>query len=103
MRFLTVLTVCGFSLATPFAYAATTTDPADASVAVAVTRYDSAFNGYQAYQAQEPGSWREHNDAMAAVGGHAGHLKGSAPSSEQKPATPSEMPKGTTDHGMHKK
>ena len=103
MRFLIVLAVNGLALAVPFAHAATAADPADASAAVPVTRYDSAFNGYQAYQAQEPGSWREHNDAMAAVGGHAGHLKGSAPSSEQTPAAPSEMPKGMTDHSMHKK
>jgi hypothetical protein len=103
MRFQTVLTVSGLALAMPFAHAVTTANPDEVSAAVPIVHYDSAFNGYQAYQSQEPGSWREHNDAMAAVGGHAGHLKGSAPSAEQPPAAQSEMPKGMTDHGMHKK
>jgi hypothetical protein len=86
-----------------FAQPAAKPDPADATVSVPTTRYDSAFSGYQAYQEQQPGAWREHNDAVGQAGGHAGHRKDAAEKSRPEPSAPApSMPKGTPDHGGHK-
>jgi hypothetical protein len=35
--------------------------------------YDSAFAGYRPWKEEEPGRWREANDEMGRLGGHAGH------------------------------
>jgi hypothetical protein len=79
-------------------------DPADAKASVPASRYDSVFGSYLAYQEQQPGRWREHNDEMDRVGGHAGHLKDSAPASEAPVSSVPSTPKGMSDHsGHHKK
>lgn len=79
-------------------------DPTDAATSVPTSRYDSVFSSYLAYHEQQPGSWREHNDEMGRVGGHAGHLKDSAPAIEPPLSNVPSTPKGMTDHsGHHKK
>lgn len=56
----------------------------DAPPAAAPATFDSAFRGYRAFNAEEPLlDWRKVNDAMRALGGHAGHL---APQAAGKPA-----------------
>jgi hypothetical protein len=51
--------------------------PAGTSASVAPPRlvYRSAFEGYRAYREPTPRSWREVNEGVAALAGHAGHLK----------------------------
>lgn len=94
---------------TIFAEPAKKPDPADATAPVSAPRYDSVFSDYVVFQEQQPDAWREHNDEMAKVGGHAGHLKSSDgkttsdPNSEQKPLAEPSMPQGMTDHGAHHK
>src|SRR5688572_4869128 len=79
-------------------------DPTDATASVPTSRYDSVFGSYLAYQEQQPGNWREHNDEMGRVGGHAGHLKDSAPSIEAPVSSVPSTPNDMTDHsGHHKK
>jgi hypothetical protein len=62
--------------------------------------YSSAFDGYQRFRLDEPLiEWRRSNtgnDDMARLGGHAGHLRASAPPPTD-PATP--QPSGHAHHG----
>jgi hypothetical protein len=107
MRFTTtVFTGLVFLPAALFA-AADKPDPTDATAAVPPARYDSAFDGYVAFQDREPGAWRERNEEMGRVGGHAGHLKGPAntlpPSVPPRTSTEPTTPKGAMDHGAHQK
>ncbi|MBL8517614.1 MAG: hypothetical protein SF172_15845 [Burkholderiales bacterium] len=56
-----------------------------ASVAPSVG-YTSAFQDYQRFRLDEPMvDWRRINDDMAGLGGHAGHLRGTALPAETKP------------------
>lgn len=65
--------------------AQTAADPTDPAAPIHESRYGSAFAGYQAWQEQQPGDWRQNNDEMARIGGHAGHLKGSLPAADTEP------------------
>jgi len=56
-------------------------DPADAGAAVPPISYQSAFKNYQPAKdaAETPDKiWRTTNDEMGRLGGHAGHMTGSA-------------------------
>ena len=89
-----IIAVAGFIALS--AHGATPSNPADPSAPVAATPYVSAFAGYQAYQEQQPGAWREQNDEVRG-GGHAGHAQQATPSAEKKvPVAP-----GMPDHGAH--
>lgn len=59
--------------------------PTDASASVPPTQYRSAFSGYQSQQELAIRPWRDVNDEMGRLGGHVGHLKGSAPSDSASP------------------
>lgn len=50
-------------------------NPADPSAAVPVTEYQSAFNGYHKPQFEQKLDWRQANEVVRDVGGHAGALK----------------------------
>jgi len=53
-------------------------DPADASIAVPTTHYKSAFKDYRAAaedEATPDAVWREVNNTVRDLGGHAGHIK----------------------------
>lgn len=53
-------------------------NPADANVAVPASAYESAFKSYQAAADEQESPdkvWRDANDAMQSLGGHAGHAK----------------------------
>lgn len=55
--------------------AASETDVATGAPAAAVPSFRSALDGYRRYQADEPlRAWRELNDEVGTVGGHAGAL-----------------------------
>lgn len=54
-------------------------NPADPRVAVPVTEYQSAFTGYLKPQFEQRLDWRQANDTVRDVGGHAGALKDQPP------------------------
>lgn len=50
-------------------------DPAKPDTPVPAATYRSVFEDYRPYREQDVASWREVNDQVARVGGHAGVLK----------------------------
>lgn len=63
-------------------------------------QYRSAFDGYRPWSAQPPRNWREVNDEVGRLGGHAGHLRSSPAAPEQeKPAAKAPAPMHH-DHGQ---
>jgi hypothetical protein len=50
-------------------------NPADPALAVAEPTYASSFAGYRRYESPQIAPWRELNDEMERLGGHAGHIK----------------------------
>jgi hypothetical protein len=64
------------------------TDPTDAAKRSPAAVYDSAFTGYRPHIDPELAPWREVNDEMARLGGHVGHVPGSAPPRAASPAKP---------------
>lgn len=87
------------AVAVSFSCAALAGSPPESSSAPAV--FESTFAGYVPFQEHTAGRWRELNDEMGRVGGHAGHLK-SAPAvtSESSTESGSTTP-GAVDHGAH--
>lgn len=61
-------------------------DPADPSARSPKPAYQSAFAGYRPYKEEELARWREANDEVARLAGHAGHVSqaGSAAKSAAK-------------------
>jgi len=76
-------------------------DPADAKAAVPALRYDSAFKAYRPYAEPEIARWRDVNDEMTRLGGHAGHMPQAA---RQETSSPKSSPKtaAPSGHGGHK-
>lgn len=58
--------------------------PADPSLRVPRPIYQSAFAGYRPYKEEEPTRWREANDEVRRIGGHADHSKPADKSNEGK-------------------
>jgi hypothetical protein len=50
-------------------------DPSVASVRTPKPVYDSAFAGYRGWVDPERARWREANDEVGRLSGHAGHVK----------------------------
>jgi len=68
--------------------AASASAPAPSGIAAApAVSYRSAFDDYRTWDAQSPRDWREVNDEVERLGGHAGHLRGSTttPDSQRLP------------------
>jgi hypothetical protein len=65
--------------------------------------YRSAFAGYRAWSAQPLRDWREVNDEVERLGGHAGHLRASPDAAVAKPSTPpaTGQPVQQSGHGHH--
>lgn len=78
--------------------AARAVDPADPAVSVPQPEYHSAFSGYRKAGFDEKRDWRQANDTVRDLGGHAGALKGPAADAAQAaPAMP--MMPGPMMHG----
>ncbi|HEU0203369.1 MAG TPA: hypothetical protein VFR86_23420 [Burkholderiaceae bacterium] len=86
--------------------------PAQAAEKGSAPIYRSAFDNYRAWRAEEPSAdWRQANEAMGQLGGHAGHLRGaptatpSNATSQPPPGDPPEAkerdPQGTDSEVMH--
>ena len=70
-----------------------------ASPEPAPLKYESTFTGYQPYRDGKRGDWRELNETVGVLGGHAGHLRGSTPEASaakpvMAPAAPPDSPAG---------
>ena len=61
-------------------------DPADPKTASPMPDPGSAYAGYRRYAEEPNAPWREVNDEVARVGGHAGALKGETASPDAAPA-----------------
>jgi hypothetical protein len=61
--------------ASAFAQGAARSDPADPKTPSAMREPVSAYAGYRRFQEDPIASWREVNDEVARIGGHAGALK----------------------------
>jgi len=94
MLFCSLTLVGGIAAAQPTARP----DPADPKAPVPVRPYASALKEYRPYADQEAGRWRESNDEMGRVGGHAGHV----PQRATAPARPDARPPTPAGHGGHK-
>jgi len=92
-------------------------DPTDAKLQSPAVEYASPYSGYRRYQDEKPASWRELNDQVLGLGGHAGQIKdgNEGASGVPKPAVTPEaavpreasvpsLPAGTRDpgHSSHK-
>jgi len=64
------------------ARAAGVPEPTAPAAAVPPAQYESAFSEYRSYRDEKPAAWRDVNDAVARIGGHAGALRGAPASSE---------------------
>ena len=65
--------------------------PADAAASVAAAGYDSAFSDYVKDSEVAPAQWKEVNDEVGRIGGHAGYMRG-ATGNAVKPAVPNVTP-----------
>lgn len=67
--------------------------------------YRSAFEGYRGWSTQPPRDWRQVNDEVERLGGHAGHLRASPAAPDRgQPAAPAAkavapMPQSHGHHG----
>lgn len=80
--------------------------PADRAVAPPPLTYQSAYEGYRPYADEPLAPWREVNDTVERVGGHAGVLREQARETQSPapPTTPSAAaPKGAGHDAHHRK
>jgi hypothetical protein len=64
--------------------------------------YRSAFDSYRPWRADEPSAdWRQANQEMGQLGGHAGHLRGAPPSPSTSSSTTKPSPKPSGGDAMH--
>jgi hypothetical protein len=63
------------ALTTSIAAAAALIGGAALAQSVALPKYQSALADYQAHRDEKPANWRDLNDTMGALGGHAAHLR----------------------------
>jgi hypothetical protein len=69
--------------------------PADPAASVPAVKYESAFSGYRGFREEPLAPWRDVNDEVARVGGHAGVFGGAghgAAKPAPKPQTPDTTP-----------
>ncbi|MDW8468954.1 MAG: hypothetical protein RML56_08295 [Burkholderiales bacterium] len=80
-----------FALAAAFAAGAAAREvarphPADPAAGAKPPARTSAFEDYRPYSEPELARWREANDEVRRLGGHAGHVPGSVPGRGAEPA-----------------
>ncbi|MCX7960330.1 MAG: hypothetical protein N2653_01985 [Burkholderiales bacterium] len=80
-----------FALAAAFAAGAAAREvarphPADPAAGTKPPVHRSAFEDYRPYSEPELARWREANDEVRRLGGHAGHVSGSPPGRGAAPA-----------------
>jgi hypothetical protein len=65
--------------------------PTDAAAAVPAATYRSAFEGYRPATEEPIADWRALNEEVAAVGGHAGIMRGGAQQAPEAAAKPTQQ------------
>ena len=75
MKIAVLLALSAFAGGTALAEQPGRADPRDPQAKAPAVIYRSAFQDYRSFREQEPVAWREVNDEVARVGGHAGVLK----------------------------
>jgi hypothetical protein len=81
-------------------------DPMDPQARAPAAHYRSAFENYRPYRDSPVTGWREANEEVRAIGGHAGHLARPgavavpAGKPDAKDSPPAEKPK-SSGHGGH--
>ncbi len=94
-----------FLLAAALAAASASASAQADGAAARTIEYRSTFEGYRGWSAQPLRNWREVNDEVERLGGHAGHLRGDSAAPEQKSPTPPAqtqpptMPRGSGHDG----
>lgn len=75
-------------------------DALDSRVQVPAVEYRSAFESYRSYSDPPAAKWRDANDEVRAIGGHAGHLVKPGTAGASKPGNIS-APARETKPGGH--
>lgn len=76
-------------------------EPPSADAAPSQRAYRSAFADYRNFKDEPVGSWREANDEMGRVGGHAGHTSHSGMPASPPPQEKQGDAKSGSDHAGH--
>ena len=84
-----VALLAGFASAVA-AQQATPPDPAAPAAAVPKPVYESVFSGYRPWTEPAAARWREPNEDVRRLGGHAGHVK---PAAKAPAAAPKKEPR----------
>ena len=87
--FAAAFAACGVLVSIPTPSAAQTTAQTaapSASSEPAPLKYESTFTGYQNYRDEKRADWRELNDTVRALGGHAGHVRSGVSGAASAPA-----------------
>lgn len=62
-------------------------DPLDPKAATPALRFETGLESpKRAAEADPASTWREHNERVRVMGGHAGYLRGASPEPDAKPA-----------------
>jgi len=77
-------------------------DPSSSAASVPATGYRSALSGYQRYQDQPAGSWREANDTVNRVGGWRVYAREASQPAAPSAAASAAKPASAPGHGGHK-
>jgi hypothetical protein len=75
---------------------------AAASTPTPALRYQSAFESYRAWRDEPMESWRDVNDRVGRVGGHAGVLKAESGEAPAQPSQPPGKPAHSPAGGGHR-
>ena len=74
--------------------------PGDPSAPVPAVKYESAFAGYAPHREEKPAPWRELNESVGKVGGHAGVFRGKNAEASKPPGQTA--PQSPVPAGKHK-
>jgi hypothetical protein len=77
-------------------------DPSDAAASVPPAAYRSALTGYQRYQEQPAGSWKEANDTVNRIGGWRVYAREASQPAAPSAAASAAKPASAPGHGGHK-
>jgi hypothetical protein len=107
MKSLLLLALAVFAASAAFAQTpAAGRDPIDPQARAPAVEYRSAFESYQPYRDSPVANWRESNEEVRAIGGHAGHSAKpggtSSPAAKPEATTPAKKPKSGGHGGHHR-
>jgi hypothetical protein len=77
-------------------------DHSDAAASVPPAAYRSALTGYQRYQEQPAGSWKEANDTVNRIGGWRVYAREASQPAVPSAAASAAKPASAPGHGGHK-